>query len=180
MLAARFRPNPPVSAMLSLKNASLDVVRRLAPDAVLGPAVLTVRKGLIAHLRPYTPTLLAATACMALFAAASGLTIGLFSPFLQILFAPPGAARCIMLWNASLPNSLAAPASAVAKSAWTTCASGWSARRRARASVDASATHTLSSQPSAASAGRYNSATTAPPPRTRYRGSGTGQLVRTE
>ncbi len=43
---------------------------------------------LLGYLRPYAPRLSVAILCMALYAAASGLTIGLFSPFLQILFAP--------------------------------------------------------------------------------------------
>jgi hypothetical protein len=43
---------------------------------------------LLSWLRPYGPRLAVAIACMVLYAAASGLTIGLFSPFAQILFAP--------------------------------------------------------------------------------------------
>ncbi len=46
---------------------------------------------LLTYLLPYRNTLAAAVACMAVFAGASGLSIGLFSPFLQILFAKPGA-----------------------------------------------------------------------------------------
>lgn len=47
---------------------------------------------LLAQLAPYRARLGVAVACMALFAASSGLALGLFSPFLQILFAPPGTA----------------------------------------------------------------------------------------
>jgi hypothetical protein len=47
---------------------------------------------LLAPLAPYRGRLAVAVACMALFAAASGLAHGLISPFLQLLFAPPGTA----------------------------------------------------------------------------------------
>jgi subfamily B ATP-binding cassette protein MsbA len=53
--------------------------------------VRTTRR-LLSYLRPYRAKLAGAIACMALFALASGLSIGLFSPFLQILFAKPDAA----------------------------------------------------------------------------------------
>ena len=46
---------------------------------------------LLRYLRPYGGRLTVAVLCMALYAAFSGLTIGLFSPFLQILFAPATA-----------------------------------------------------------------------------------------
>ena len=52
---------------------------------------MTTTQRLLSHLRPYAPRLGAALLCMALFAASSGLALGLFSPFLQILFAPPDA-----------------------------------------------------------------------------------------
>jgi len=58
---------------------------------------------LLRYLKPYSGRLSVAIACMALYAAASGLTIGLFSPFLQILFAPPAA-------NVTAFNPHAAPA----------------------------------------------------------------------
>ena len=47
---------------------------------------------LLSYLRPYTGRLASAITCMALYAAASGVTIGLFSPFVQILFAPSSTA----------------------------------------------------------------------------------------
>jgi subfamily B ATP-binding cassette protein MsbA len=42
---------------------------------------------LLSYLKPYAPRLALAVLTMALYAAASGLTLGLFSPLLQILFA---------------------------------------------------------------------------------------------
>ena len=44
---------------------------------------------LLSYLTPYRGRLALALLCMVLFAAASGLALGLFSPFLQILFARP-------------------------------------------------------------------------------------------
>ncbi len=49
---------------------------------------MSTTQRLLSYLRPYAPRLGAALLCMALFAASSGLALGLFSPFLQILFAP--------------------------------------------------------------------------------------------
>jgi len=46
---------------------------------------------LLAYLKPYTPRLAVAIACMVMYAAAAGLTLGLFAPFMQILFAPQTA-----------------------------------------------------------------------------------------
>ncbi len=46
---------------------------------------------LFGFLRPYAPKIALALVCMAGFAAAAGLTLGLFSPFVQILFAPRDA-----------------------------------------------------------------------------------------
>jgi hypothetical protein len=42
----------PLPRPVSLKNASIDVIRAFAPDAVFGPAVPETAKGTIAHLRP--------------------------------------------------------------------------------------------------------------------------------
>jgi subfamily B ATP-binding cassette protein MsbA len=47
---------------------------------------------LLSYLGPYRGRLALALLCMAGFAASSGLVLGLFSPFLQILFAPPATA----------------------------------------------------------------------------------------
>ncbi len=41
----------PLPRPISLKNASIDVIRGFAPDAVLGPAVPNTLKGTIAHMR---------------------------------------------------------------------------------------------------------------------------------
>ncbi|MFC0250938.1 HprK-related kinase A [Massilia consociata] len=41
----------PVPRPVSLKNASIDVIRAFAPDAVFGPAVPNTVKGTIAHMR---------------------------------------------------------------------------------------------------------------------------------
>jgi subfamily B ATP-binding cassette protein MsbA len=60
---------------------------------------------LLSYLKPYGPRLALAIACMAFYAVASGLTLGLFSPFVQILFAPPNA-----VVSASAPH--AAPGAA--------------------------------------------------------------------
>jgi hypothetical protein len=37
---------------VSLKNESIDIIRKIAPDAIFGPRVRTAAKGVIAHLRP--------------------------------------------------------------------------------------------------------------------------------
>jgi HprK-related kinase A len=42
----------PLPRPVSLKNASIDVIRAFAPDAVLSPAVENTNKGTIAHLKP--------------------------------------------------------------------------------------------------------------------------------
>lgn len=42
----------PVPRPVSLKNASIEVIRRFAPDAVLGPVVHETTKGSVAHMRP--------------------------------------------------------------------------------------------------------------------------------
>ena len=52
---------------------------------------MSTTRRLLSHLGPYRARLGLAVLCMAGFAAASGLALGLFSPFLQILFAPPDA-----------------------------------------------------------------------------------------
>jgi subfamily B ATP-binding cassette protein MsbA len=47
---------------------------------------------LLGYLRPYLGRLLAAVFCMVLYAAMSGLSLGMISPFMQVLFAPERAA----------------------------------------------------------------------------------------
>lgn len=42
----------PIPRPMPLKNASIDVIRRFAPDACLGPTIPNTRKGTIAHVRP--------------------------------------------------------------------------------------------------------------------------------
>lgn len=42
----------PVPRPVGLKNESIDIVRRDAPSAVIGPAVVETRKGTVAHVRP--------------------------------------------------------------------------------------------------------------------------------
>lgn len=44
----------PLVRPISLKNESIDVIRRLSPDAELAPICRTKRKGDVAHLRPPT------------------------------------------------------------------------------------------------------------------------------
>jgi subfamily B ATP-binding cassette protein MsbA len=73
--------------------------------------VATTRR-LLAFLAPYRGRLAGAIACMALFAASSGLALGLFSPFLQILFAPPEAAILGPATPGSAPPEGAAGAAA--------------------------------------------------------------------
>jgi ATP-binding cassette, subfamily B, bacterial MsbA len=58
---------------------------------------------LLSYLAPYGPRLALAVLAMVLYAAASGLTLGLFSPLLQILFAPRAAVV------ATAPATLATP-----------------------------------------------------------------------
>ncbi len=42
----------PIPRPMPLKNASIDVIRRFAPQAFLGPTIPGTRKGTIAHVRP--------------------------------------------------------------------------------------------------------------------------------
>lgn len=42
----------PLPRPVSLKNQSIDVIRRFAPDAVVGPAVHDTVKGSVAHMKP--------------------------------------------------------------------------------------------------------------------------------
>ncbi|MFT3735814.1 MAG: HprK-related kinase A [Rhodocyclaceae bacterium] len=42
----------PLARPINLKNASIDIMRRFAPDAVFGPVVPDTKKGTVAHLRP--------------------------------------------------------------------------------------------------------------------------------
>lgn len=42
----------PLPRLIALKNDSIAVIRRFAPDAVLGPEYPKTRKGTVAHLRP--------------------------------------------------------------------------------------------------------------------------------
>jgi HprK-related kinase A len=42
----------PVPRPVSLKNESIDVIRRFAPDAVIGPPSTDTHKGTVAHMRP--------------------------------------------------------------------------------------------------------------------------------
>src|SRR5437870_12262415 len=60
---------------------------------------------LLAYLKPYTPRLAVAITCMVLYAAAAGLTLGLFAPFMQILFAPQAATVAA----SRLPGAVATP-----------------------------------------------------------------------
>jgi subfamily B ATP-binding cassette protein MsbA len=67
---------------------------------------------LAGYLRPYTRRVLLAVACMLGFAAASGLSLGLISPFMQVLFggaaksSPAAAALPAVRWPAFLQKSL--------------------------------------------------------------------------
>lgn len=42
----------PAPRPMALKNASIDVIRRFAPDAMIGPTIPGTRKGDVAHVRP--------------------------------------------------------------------------------------------------------------------------------
>ncbi len=42
----------PLVRPISLKNASIDAIRRFTPDAVIGPAVHDTLKGSVAHMKP--------------------------------------------------------------------------------------------------------------------------------
>jgi HprK-related kinase A len=44
----------PLARPISLKNASIRVIRELAQQTTFGPAMMTTRKGLITHMRPPT------------------------------------------------------------------------------------------------------------------------------
>jgi subfamily B ATP-binding cassette protein MsbA len=76
---------------------------------------------LLTWLKPYGPRLSVAIVSMVLYAAASGLTIGLFSPFSQILFAP---AHGVADTTISVPD-LPGPAGALAKSGGWGNLNGW-------------------------------------------------------
>lgn len=62
---AAFRPGAtdvlPVPRPVGLKNESIDIIRNLWPDAVIGPSVPGTRKGTVAHLRPPGDAVLRAT-----------------------------------------------------------------------------------------------------------------------
>ena len=47
---------------------------------------------LLRTLGPYRGRLVAAIACMVLYAAMSGVSLGLVGPFMRVLFEPPAAA----------------------------------------------------------------------------------------
>jgi HprK-related kinase A len=55
----------PVPRPVSLKNASIDVIRRWAPHAVFGPAVPKTIKGTIAHMRAPQASVAVRSACPA-------------------------------------------------------------------------------------------------------------------
>ena len=42
----------PLARLIALKNASIDIIRRFAPDAHIGPLFQGTRKGTVAHVRP--------------------------------------------------------------------------------------------------------------------------------
>src|SRR5262249_18635431 len=42
----------PLARPVSLKNQSIDVIRKFAPDAVIGPVAYETIKGSVAHLKP--------------------------------------------------------------------------------------------------------------------------------
>ena len=42
----------PLPKLIPLKNESIDIIRRFAPEAVIGPEFSKTRKGTVAHLRP--------------------------------------------------------------------------------------------------------------------------------
>ncbi|MEO6463628.1 MAG: ABC transporter transmembrane domain-containing protein, partial [Candidatus Eisenbacteria bacterium] len=70
---------------------------------------MSTTRRLLSFLAPYRGRLTLALLCMALFAASSGLALGLFSPFLQILFAPPDTA--ILAPGRGVPAAAGAAAS---------------------------------------------------------------------
>lgn len=48
----------PVPRPMALKNESIDVIRRFASDAVIGPEIPNTRKGTVAHVKPPTESIL--------------------------------------------------------------------------------------------------------------------------
>jgi HprK-related kinase A len=42
----------PIARPISLKNASIDLIRGVAPDAAFGPCAIATHKGTVAHMRP--------------------------------------------------------------------------------------------------------------------------------
>lgn len=48
----------PVPRPVSLKNASIDVIRQFAPEAVFGPVIHDTSKGTVAHVRPTVESIL--------------------------------------------------------------------------------------------------------------------------
>jgi HprK-related kinase A len=47
----------PLARPISLKNDSIEIVRRLAPDAAFGPTATDTHKGAVAHMRPPTESI---------------------------------------------------------------------------------------------------------------------------
>lgn len=52
LIRLRSREAVPLPRPMPLKNASIDVIRRFAPEAELGPTIPNTRKGTIAHVKP--------------------------------------------------------------------------------------------------------------------------------
>jgi HprK-related kinase A len=48
----------PVARPVSLKNQSIDIVRKLAPEATIGPLCVDTGKGTVAHMRPLAESVL--------------------------------------------------------------------------------------------------------------------------
>lgn len=52
LIRPQTREAVPLPRPMPLKNESIDVIRRFAPDAVLGPTIPNTRKGTISHVKP--------------------------------------------------------------------------------------------------------------------------------
>jgi HprK-related kinase A len=69
----------PIPRAVALKNESIEIIRRFAPDAVLGPEFPKTRKGRVAHLAPSD----ASVAARGVAAAAAFVVFPMYTPGLQ-------------------------------------------------------------------------------------------------
>jgi ATP-binding cassette, subfamily B, bacterial MsbA len=99
---------------------------------------------LLGYLRPYTGRLMAAIFCMVLYAAMSGLSLGMISPFMQVLFARE---RYAAVHEMAAPAENVAPGGAVRPAEGTSGVTGRTAPGPASDLTGAAATAASASRP---------------------------------